>query len=218
MKYLKLVAFLIIVLFSSCKKDKPEIKPEPTPAPEIYPNYSQLKVSNYWVYQWFDVDENGRDSALKIYDSSYVEKDTVIHEKTYFKLKCEGGIALKPVSFLRDSLHYIVNEKGEIQFSSNDFTNVLNTRYVEATQYDTICRVEMKMDNTTTTTNLPVGNFKTLPAKSTYFFYPKWPSTSNPRYTNVRYAENVGIVSESVIFGLASKGYSEKRLLRYKVN
>ena len=70
---------------NSCKKDT---EPEPTSLPitTTYPNFSRLKVGNYWIYQQFDIDQNGNATPKNIFDSCYVEKDTLINGKTYMKI------------------------------------------------------------------------------------------------------------------------------------
>ncbi|MGZ5244502.1 MAG: hypothetical protein ACXWDO_01555 [Bacteroidia bacterium] len=211
-----LLVFTAFCVFS-CKKNKdPEIKPEPRPV--TYPDFSQLKVGNYWVYQWFDVDENGKDSATLDFDSSYVEKDTIIRNNKYFKIRTVGDIALVPVSFLRDSLHYLINQNGNILFSSEDFNRIFYTYYPEGLPGDTICRVDLQTEEAKTQFQVPAGNLTTRNTKYTYSFYPKYTYGRNPRFTYNRYAENIGLVSEGMLWGVMDQGYSEKRLIRYKVN
>ncbi|MGZ5303237.1 MAG: hypothetical protein ACXWDO_03935, partial [Bacteroidia bacterium] len=199
MKYLKFSTLLFtIALTTSCKKD-PKPLQNPEPGPVVYPNYSQLQISNYWVYQWFDVDSAGNAKATHYFDSSYIQKDTLIRDQTYFKLKTEGFNVIDSVKFLRDSLHYIVDEKGNKLFSSADFSNIIRTYFVEASRGDTICKVDIKMNAQKELTNVPAGIFNTHAAISTYYFYPNWPSTANPRYSYTKYAEKVGMVSEALL-------------------
>lgn len=74
---------LMTCVFAACKKDKP-IEPIPTP-PVTYPDYSQLKIGNYWVYQHFNIDTNGNAFPLNTFDTCYVEKDTMINGLIYYK-------------------------------------------------------------------------------------------------------------------------------------
>lgn len=48
--------------------------------------------------------------------------------------------------------------------------------------------------------------------------YPKWSSKGNLRHVDTRYAENVGIVSETLPFFVNNPNYIQRRLVRYKLN
>ena len=97
---------LVSTAIYSCKKKKTD----PPPA-TVYANYAQLKVGNYWVYEQFEIDLAGNAASKNIFDSCYVEKDTMINAKSYFKVvkPNQNSISQKDILFLRDSLHYIVN-------------------------------------------------------------------------------------------------------------
>ena len=104
-KTLFLFVALLTATIYSCKKD---IEPM-TPATS-YPNFSQLKVGNYWVYEQFDISSTGIATSRNIFDSCYVEKDTIINSKTYLKIVRPLYYSpQKEIMFLKDSLHYIVN-------------------------------------------------------------------------------------------------------------
>ncbi|MEY4934662.1 MAG: hypothetical protein RIS64_1021, partial [Bacteroidota bacterium] len=79
MKNLKCLFVIVVVLVAGCK-DKA------TDQPTTYASYSKLAVGNYWIYQQFNVDSNGNGTPTNVYDSVFVEKDTVINNHTYFKL------------------------------------------------------------------------------------------------------------------------------------
>ena len=73
-----LVISCVSLLICSCEKPDDDNDPI-TPAPLVYDNYSQLKVGNYWIYQRFEVDSLGIGTPTSVYDSCYVEKDTLIN-------------------------------------------------------------------------------------------------------------------------------------------
>jgi len=75
---LLLLAFVSSTLFIGCFKENQESV--------VYPDFAMLKVGNYWIYQYFDIDSLGNATATNTYDSCYVEKDTTINGKTYFKI------------------------------------------------------------------------------------------------------------------------------------
>jgi len=215
-KALVFSAALVTLLVYSCKKDS-----DTGSAPNtMYPNYSQLKVGNYWVYEQFEIDTTGSATSNNTFDSCYVEKDTVINGKTYFKMVKPKPYALnqQEISFQRDSLHYIVNSSGKIVFSSEDFTTVFDSAFITAGPADTVCKIVKQMGDKNLTLTTPAGVFTTSAAKETYFMYPNWALAGNPRYLNTRYAENRGIVIETLPFFTSVPNYIERRLVRYQIN
>ncbi len=206
----------LVIISYSCKKDKKE---ENTPTPITYPNYSQLKVGNYWVYQYFRIDTLGHETPQNFYDSCYVQKDTVINGQTYYKMYRPFWENHNIFSILRDSLHYIIDYKyGRKLFSSQDFENILKSGYITLSPTDTICYYTVKMTDRNMSVVTPAGTFVTLNGKETYNMYPNYVSGGNPRYKNTRYAENIGIVIETLPFYTSDPTYTERRLVRYHLN
>ncbi|HLP52464.1 MAG TPA: hypothetical protein VK154_16365 [Chitinophagales bacterium] len=201
---------VVVVLFlflNACKKDKT--------AP-IYPDYGMLKAGNYWIYQRFIVDSNDNGIATNEYDSCYIEKDTVINGLTYAKSMRPNAYSSNPVpTFLRDSLHYIVTNSGAIVFSSQDFSSVFSHEVYINPPSDTTYEITVKMDHKDMPFAAPAGNFTTSDYQTHYHMYVMSPITN--RYLHVRYAENVGIVSETMLFYSSSFTYNELRLVRYHV-
>jgi len=214
-KILFLFTILLTGTICSCKKDT-----DPQPPATSYPDFSQLKVGNYWIYEQYDISSTSNATSRNIFDSCYVEKDTVILGKTYFKIVKPVWYypTQKDISYLKDSLHYIINSNGDILFSSQDFSNKLSSRYVISGGNDTISQVVKQMADKNTTFTVPAGTFTTSNAQETHFIYPNYASAGNPRYRNIRYAENLGIVSETVLFFVSSPDYVERRLVRYHLN
>jgi hypothetical protein len=203
---------LLAVLSVACKKDKPI-----PPVPVTYPAYSQLKVGNYWIYRQYEVDSSGNGVATNNYDSCYVEKDTVINNRTYFKVFRPDIVST--YKYLRDTLHYIKDHLGYLQFSSQDFSTVLHSFYSTGGS-DTMYHLIFKMEDKDAPYTTEAGTFTTSNAKMTF--------TTNQRmigfargkvkYAHHRYAENVGIVSETLPFYYNAEKFTERRLVRYQVN
>lgn len=203
----------------SCKKDK-GLEPSKNIPPESYPNYSQLKVGNYWIYQQYEIETNGHATSKNIFDSCYVEKDTVINNKTYFKLIMPRVYENQRENFFqRDSSHYIVDSNGKIVFSSQDFTTIFEkSYYLNFNNKDTICQISRKMEDRNMAITTPSGTHITLNAKETYLMYPAFANAGNSRSINKRYAENLGIVVETLPFYFSDPNYVERRLVRYHIN
>ena len=211
MKYLSLIFIpaIFIVLFS-CKKDQLEI---PEPSPITYPNYGQLKVGNYWVYERFEIDTNGNETPLGIIDTCYIEKDTLIDGKTYFKYVRAPYLGLSTVSFIRDSMHYLVEHTGRIIFSSK----IIGKVFREFSDPSEIFDIHDWMTDENKIISTPYGSFKTLTFQMIYYYEDSAQEFGHPIYKNYRYAENIGIVSETLLWIHIDPNYIERRLVDYHI-
>ena len=210
-KFLKLTLFMCLInICQSCKKESCS-KTEDV----VYANYSNLKVGNQWIYKHFDNDGMGNVTELNIYDTTTVEKDTIINQNKYFQLNHTYYELLEnKIEYLRDSLHYIVNSKGQIKFSSQDFTNVLNKSYYKIGA-DTFFKLTEKMEDRNKIITVPAGTFTTSSLRMSYEIFPKFVVYDKFRTRDFRYAENFGLVSEVLILDSYSRGYREKKLVRF---
>ena len=219
--YIYLIAFATVVglLFSSCKNDEPG-------KTEDIALYSQFKVGNYWIYQDYSIDSLGTESGFGRIDSIYISKDTLINNVQYFVFV--GGFygnSLYP-RYQRDSLGYIVNEKGTKLFSTSNFTD-----YIFSDIYRTqdskamiLSRMDWKMSPIKTTVTVPAGEFEVLVNHGyvTAYYYDKsdvlTDSIKADQYNY--YAANVGQVKRVFHYYSQFKEKSRKdlRLVRYKVN
>lgn len=192
-----------------------------TPVSETtYPDYSCLKVGNYWIYEQYDIDSLGNAVTKNVFDSCYIEKDTIINNQTYLKM-----VRPKPyqtnqqdISFLKDSLHYIINAGGKILFSSEDFSSVFESVYMIAGPGDTICKMKKQMADKNLSVTTPAGTYTTSDARETYSMYPNWSIAGNKRIRHTRYAEKIGIVVETLPFFSTNPKYIERRLVRFHLN
>jgi hypothetical protein len=217
---------LVTIFIYSCKKDK-ELEPISNPT-TTYPNFSQLKVGNYWIYKQFHVDANGSTPIfLGMTDSCFIEKDTLINGKTYFKVIKPDIYSFLPtdISFERDSLDCIVNSNGKILFSSEDFSSILETSYFIGGPLlnggiDTICKIVKQMADKNMEVVTPAGTYITTNVKSTHYMFPDFSTAGSIRYRNKRYAKNIGVVIETLPFFASNpkEEYTERRLVRYHLN
>ncbi len=194
----------LTAILCACSKEN-----APSPQSPVEPNYSQLKVGNYWIYQQYEIqDSDNSEVLLTTYDSCYVVKDTLIRSNRYFKVYRPDGFS--DYVYLRDSLDYIVNEKGYRNFSSKDFTNNLFTNVSYDSNNDTMIYIWVKMVDRDFTTVVPAGSFTTLCAK-------RGIKIGKEKYMTTRYAKNVGIVTETLLTYASAETHTERRLLRYHV-
>ncbi len=224
---MSLTVLFVSLCVYSCKKDKKsepieEVQNSPT---VTYPNYSNLKVGNYWIYERFQIDASGTATSLGIIDSCYIEKDSIINGNTYYKYVSprfgwfEDPTAITPfgIEFFRDSLSYIVNWGGQVKFSSQDFTTKFLSGYMTSAN-DTTCRYVFKMEDKDVSITTPSGTYITSSFNENYYMYPGFDQGGTFRQRHLRYAENVGKITESgpVYAGLPTQW--ERRLIRYHLN
>jgi hypothetical protein len=217
---------IIFVIATGCRKTPvPLINVEAVsvpPAEKAYPNYFPFKVGNYWVYEEYKVEQYGVSTSMKNFDSTFVVKDTMIRGKQFWVIRTRDMVRNKIVNRVRrDSLHYITDENNKICFSSEDFSTVFSETYWFWTEpeIDTVCRYTSKMNDKDLKIITAAGTFTTSNFQTRLDFYPNYISTSvnNPRFQNVRYAKNIGIITETEDMYVSAPYLSERRLIRYKV-
>ncbi|MCX7737412.1 MAG: hypothetical protein N2319_11970 [Candidatus Kapabacteria bacterium] len=87
MKYLKfiLASFAIAIVFWGCSSSSEPSKPD-------FSRYLPTKVGSYWVYEYYDVDENGnKDPESMTIDSMYVVGPTTKGGKNCTEYKTNSG-------------------------------------------------------------------------------------------------------------------------------
>jgi hypothetical protein len=208
-----LIASLLLVSFlSACKKDDVDTQP-----PTAYADYSNLKVGNYWVYQTYEVDENGVETSTNYSDSCYVEKDSTINGLVYHKVIRPAAVLNQiGISFLRDSLHYVVSSNGTRLFSSQDFDNVLYT-YVLTNNADTLYTAPYRMTDKDSIINTAAGSFTTFNYQGIFHYYPALGGAIQDRPKQTRYAKDIGIVEENIGFYVSSPKHYVRRLVAFHV-
>lgn len=222
MKNLLLLFILAMMAFAACKDYEYDIYPI------NYPDYANLEPGNYWVYERYKLDSTGVYTPLGIFDSVFVEKDTVIGGFIFYKYM-EDQFGTTPgyeAVFLRDSLHYLINSAGQLLFSSENFSDTLWDYTItilnggSPTSIDTICDIFRKMTDDNLDVSVPAGTFSSKNAQLVYLMYPDFDYGGPVRKLERRYAENVGLIEETLPFFLAdqSKSYTVRRLVRYGNN
>lgn len=205
----------------SCKKstNAPEEEQAIEPA-RNYPDYANLKVGNYWIYERYSIDEFGNEVSMNSIDSCYVEKDTIMNGHLYHKYVGPDTGSLNVAMYLRDSLSYlIVNQSGFVRFSSEDFTTVFASFISTSSNNDTIYKHHRKMGDKDMSITTPAGTFITSSMQDIFQIYPNYsPCINKTRIQNTRYAKNVGMVSQDLQIYSSNCGHLERRLIRYHFN
>lgn len=214
MRKLLFLLSMITLLVSCDKEDSNSISDPIKPK-----NYFPLNIGNYWVYKNYEIDTLGNEKERNIADSIVITRDTIINSNQYFIL--EGNLfsnysnTLRVQDILRDSSGYIVNRKGQIWFSTDNFTDTLISEVVPSNN-DTLYTISYKMEKPTQQVSAPAGVFEVLNYKGTVTTPKKIPRIKNPRYMNNFYANNVGKVLASYFYS-SSPNTIERRLVRYHI-
>jgi len=130
-KVIVLVLAVLSILTFSCKKSSNDTVSAPVP------DYYQLKVGNYWVFQHFTIDSNGIAVPENKWDSVYIEKDTLIRGYKYYK-EWQQLLSLGEFPyFLRDSSGYLINNLGTRLCSDNNLRiHYILTRQIKIYSWD----------------------------------------------------------------------------------
>jgi hypothetical protein len=220
------ILFLLAVLtVFSCSKKKdgstPNIPIDPILPVVTYPDYSAMKPGNYWIYQDYHLDSvNGPAHAQGSFDSCYVEKDTVINGKTYHKyweICSPSSVALTGVAYLRDSLSYIVDQNGNIHFSSQDFTDTfLKKAYYNPSVASDTFHIAVTMGYKDVSVTVNAGTFTTSAFRQIWYIPASLPYGPTRDYDFIR-ARGIGMIKKTTGFYTTTPDVYEWRLERYHV-
>jgi hypothetical protein len=213
------VALFCVVFISSCKKDKDNPVPGPTPTTPAAPT-ALLTVGNYWVYDAVYFDEMGNETSNNDFDSTYIEKDTLINGNKWVKQVSAGisnGNNFKYIYFLRDSAGILVNNYGVKILDRYKTPGVIdNLLYLNGT--DTLYKAAVTLSAQDTFVVLPAGSFTVKNVKTLYNIYIN-PPANRYKESIMLYHEKWGITIFSSSFYLSApkQAHFEKRLVRYNV-
>ena len=206
-----MTASVCVALAGCCKKDDDVHKPraeEPIDA-----DYTPLAVGNYWIYERYQAFLDGTEVAQNTLDSVYVEKDSVIDGRLFYKYIRTSSVG-PTAFFMRDSLHYMVLSNGQIVFSSEDFSTVFSSYIYTDSDGDTVMTVDKKMSDKDSLIATPAGVFTTSNFQTAFGHYGST-GLSQVRYMDTRYAKDVGLVEETVSYYPPHTYNTIRKLVRY---
>ena len=220
----KIFFILALVSIFACEKDDMQKLSDNTPN-DAKENYFPLTLGNYWVYEDYHIDSLNQEQKLDFIDSIAVSRDTLIHGEKFYILsgirELPGSDKLVDIAILRDSMGYLIDQKGVIRFSNSNFNDILHTWIELTSNNDTLLKVTYMMVEHSDSLEILNNKYKILNYQGDVTVYN---STTNDirykGYTNNYYANNIGVVYESFFWvyghGLY-KDYYERRLKRYNV-
>ena len=216
-----LLILLAAIFFFSCKKKENAIvssnaSTTSTTTSSVIPaaDYAMLKKGNYWVYAEYKMDSLGNGTFLHN-DSIYIRRDSVIHGDTFHVI--EGDDVTFQNTYMRDSQDYIIDSRGNRQFSSDNFTDTLfKGTYGTAGFID--YNLSLKMQAKDTLTTVPAGTFNALTCRTTIALYPNMSNHPKPYFYDTYNAKNIGRIKFSMGEETGTKPiFTEYRLIRYHV-
>jgi len=217
------VATLLLVFLSSCKTEN-DPKTE-----KLVPNYMPLAVGNYWVYQNYTVDSLGNERLINEIDSVIITKDTIVNNIKYYVFGGGGNrYQLMFPRLVRDSLGYLVSDKGNVLFSSTNYSDTISTEKRMGNIGDgreaLFGVLKTRMDSTLKTISVPAGKFDAITCHGILkIFYYDLDGNVNKTMTvdkDAYYVANIGKILDTYYYyvNVKLKLRDELRLIRYKIN
>ncbi|MEN9609349.1 MAG: hypothetical protein RLZZ628_163 [Bacteroidota bacterium] len=194
--------------------------------PETPVDIFQNIIGNYWVYQYFSTDADGKIAREERYDSTSIVKDTLIRGQKYKITRTfEYKNAEKPQilnvyqAFLRDSSDHIVDERGNLYAWPQKITDTLRRDTIR--DYSANGRIIATKSYIYTDRDAhlhsAVGHLETIDLKSTFNFYPNYQQGGNVRYAHTWYSAGIGKVKEIGFGDYRDMNNYGKELIRYYV-
>ena len=199
-----------VISLSSCSKNDSGLVQTPVPEEKVT-DYFPLTVGNYWVYQLFRADTSMVPFPSGYFDSTYVEKDTVVNGKPFKKVTTHSY--LFETWLLRDSADFLVNELGQRLFTHRQFTGTL---YEYRPEFATEFVVSAAMSQKDSTFIVPAGQFVSKYVIGSVTALGEVPAWQKRRSFSKAYSKNIGPVHRWAVW-IGSPEYLEWRLVRYSV-
>jgi hypothetical protein len=215
------VGCMAIAGISSCRKkerDNPIVSPaaDTSVSRPVY-NFLPLDAGNYWIYQTFSIYAGDSASGINEFDSCYITTDTVMPGYATLVKQTFGN---QEILFLKQEGNNLVDHKGKVHFSI-DYTSIFYQGWFISPVHgpeDTVAYVKHYMGERNRITTVPAGTIHTTSFIEEYNMRPLYANYGKTRCYYHRYANGIGLISETTAFYVQSPIVHERRLVRYKVN
>jgi hypothetical protein len=210
MKQLTLLCAMALLSFMACQKENAST------TPITADNYFPLKVGNYWIYVNSEVSSDGVETVLEGQDSVFIEKDTVINGKLYYKFMNYSSKNKNYYSggFLRDSSQNILNERGKIFLSAPNFKDTFEVdRSQTSLELFKSKYVKMEKEDNVKSSS---GVYNCVDVRLTAILKQPASDGDTVRYSHNYYANNVGSLQKTCGY-VSTRAYTKRDLIRYKV-
>lgn len=216
----------ILLLISSCKKDDGSNDPIVINEPDKNSNYFLTDTSNYWVYEYFDVDTLGNERFLS--RDTATSRTEIINGEEFLVFNEKGFLQREEDFYYKDSAGFI-HAYGFYDSLIYKIKVNLNRVIFSATTINTVIQVDtsnpllytaefMMVRDNPSEINVPAGNFTDILNTKGKFIATQGATVRYPavRYADRIYAKGVGLVFERFFYFSLPK-FIERRLVEYSV-
>ncbi len=208
--YLLSTLCLVVCTFLSCKKDK---ICTPSIACSATADYLPLAVGNYWIYEVTNYNLSTYSGTIMPYSDTIEVIDKVFFNgMEYYEIAINvwlSPLVPKDTVYWRDSIGYIVDQKGNVQFTAIDFDQVFQHKDIFPIQLD--FSLEYQIKDSIVYELTPAGLFECLDFKGHLFR--DGITDYNKAYHNY-YTEGIGLVYQNTSFFSASSPIDIRRSLK----
>lgn len=210
-----LTGFFAVLI--SCENQNEQI----SNAPDTVKDYFPMEVGNTWIYEHFRIDLYGNSTRLPLIDSVVVTKDSLIAGNLFYVFEgtdyFRKGKEWSTIGIFKDSADCIVNHKGKIIFSLDNFSDTLHNA-VLSNEKEQYAEIIYQMKTPDKQIHVPAGNFTTLNYQGKFIAEDEYiPSgIDNPRFLNTYYGKGVGLVSKNYFY-FTGENVFEVKLAKYKL-
>jgi len=204
---------ILSLLFVQCNDESSE------PEVKTAESYLPLAVGNYWIYENCRIDSLGNETKLSQIDTVIITKDTLINNKKYFVFEGTHYPSSEKLilSIKRDSIGFLVNEKGSITFSIDNFTDTLYSSII-IHEGDTLLMSDYKMENPGISIEVPAGIFSNvLNFKGFRYTIENGIIIKDKKPLNNYYAKGVGKINSNFFYQSQDYIQYERRLIKYHI-
>jgi hypothetical protein len=219
MRNVFVVVLMMVFVVTSCEKKAENLDDNTNNNQALTSEYLPLSVGNYWVYQYFRIDENGVETEMEQQDSIRIVKDTTINGNTFYIKEGNnilGGDWVR-LEIVRDSAAHLIDETGKILFSESNFTDTISFE-VEVANSDTLYTQSNKMETVGGNVVYPAGTFaNVLDNKGTVMVFLNIPENiENPRIRDKYFAPSIGEISNTYFY-ISSPSIMLRKLISYHI-
>ena len=201
----------MVFLFSYCKHERICL---PSDGCSATARYMPLAIGNYWIYEIVSFNTTTHTGTILPYsDTIRIIDSTFINGHNYFKIETDRWLsseAWKDTLYWRDSIGYLVDLAGNIQFTAIDFDNPFKHKDVIQGLYR-----EYSIKDSVFVALTPLGTFDCLDFKG--YYWRNGMKDCSSTFHNY-YSEDVGLVYQNVFYASGNNASDFQRsLIEYHI-
>jgi len=208
-----LAIIVLALLVFSCEKEEQTTPQTNSPTLPEASAYWPMEIGNYWIYEIFEIDTNGRETPTGRMDSLYISGTETINGTLYYHF--EGDVHLCLPDYLRDSSGYLTSSYGNVLFAPNDFSDTLGVDLQMLNETDTLYVGYSNMEKPSGKINLKAGSFEALLCRSKFHIHASGALLKHRELLEYR-PPGVGVIKKQCASTINPITY-EGRLVRYSV-